>query len=80
MPDLEGPDELIPLRRAAEIAGVSIQDLRRYARQRRLRTIRRGQRYLTTRRWLHAYLMSRKPESGREPLPPDYVAPGEEST
>jgi hypothetical protein len=75
MHDLEGPDELIPLPRAAEIAGLAEQSLAGWARLGRLRTIREGQRYLTTRRWLHEYLLSRHRVSGRKPLPADYVAP-----
>jgi hypothetical protein len=75
MTDLEGPDEQIPLHRAAEIAGLARASLFRRALLGRLRTIRDGQHYLTTRRWLHAYLMSRDRVSGRRPLPPDYVAP-----
>jgi hypothetical protein len=78
MHDLEGPDELISLRRAAKIAGLAKSSLKGQAYVGRLRTVRDGQRYLTTRRWLHAYLLSRKPESGRKELPPGYVAPGEE--
>jgi hypothetical protein len=75
MPDLEGPDELIPLRRATEIAGLAEPSLRGHALLGRLQTIRDGRRHLTTRRWLHEYLMSRNPTSGRKPLPADYVAP-----
>jgi hypothetical protein len=75
MTDLEGPDELIPLPRAGELAGLAATSLVGPAILGRLRTIRDGRRRLTTRRWLHAYLMSRNPESGRKPLPADYVAP-----
>jgi hypothetical protein len=75
MPELEGPDELIPLQRAAEIAGLSDPTLQGRAHQGKLRTICDGQRFLTTRRWLHEYLMSRPHASGRKPLPADYVAP-----
>jgi hypothetical protein len=76
MPELEGPDDLIPLRRATEIAGLAKASLAGHALLGRLRTIRDGHhRHLTTRRWLHEYLMSRDPLSGRKPLPPDYVAP-----
>jgi hypothetical protein len=73
MTDLEGPDEQIPLHRAAEIAGLAEVSLNAPVRLGRLRTTREG--YLTTRRWLHEYLMSRPHASGRKPLPPDYVAP-----
>jgi hypothetical protein len=75
MPDLEGPDDLITLARAGEIAGLAATSLVGPAILGRLRTIRDGRRRLTTRRWLHEYLMSRNPVSGRKQLPPDYVAP-----
>jgi hypothetical protein len=78
MTDLEGPDDLIPLQRATEIAGLARASLFGPALLGRLRTIRDGQHYLTTRRWLHAYLLSRNRVSGRRPLPPGCVAPGEE--
>jgi hypothetical protein len=75
MPDLEGPDEYITLRRAGTISGLTPIALRSQCLSGRLRTLRAQNRRFTTRRWLHAYLMSRKAASGRKPLPPDYVPP-----
>jgi hypothetical protein len=75
MPDLEDPDDLMPLPRAAEIAGLATTSLHGPAYEGRLRTLRDGRRYRTSRRWLHEYLMSRNPVSGRKELPPGYVAP-----
>jgi hypothetical protein len=73
--ELEDPMELISLKRAAQISGVSSITLRLQARNGRLRTVQPARDLLTTRTWLHEYLMSRTPASGRKPLPPDYVAP-----
>jgi hypothetical protein len=75
MADLEGPDEHITLRRAAQISGLSGDTLSRAGHAGRLQMVQVGWHRYTTRRWLHAYLMSRKAASGGKPLPPDYVAP-----
>jgi hypothetical protein len=75
MHDLEGPDHYISLRRAGEISGLTAGALRIQVRSGRLRTIHAQNRRFTTRRWLHAYLLSRRPESGRKLLPKGYVAP-----
>jgi hypothetical protein len=68
--------EFISLARAAEISGVAAVTLRAQAQRKRLRTLQVARNYLTTRAWLHEYLMSREGhQGGRNPLPPDYVAP-----
>jgi hypothetical protein len=75
MADLEGPDEHITLRRATQMSGLSRDTLSHAGHAGRLQMVQVGWHRYTTRRWLHAYLMSRNPESGRKPLPADYVAP-----
>jgi hypothetical protein len=73
----EGPDDHISLGRAAELSGRSPETLRVQARAGKLRTVRRGRGHLTTRRWLHDYLMGAKQrDHGRFlRLPEGYVAP-----
>jgi hypothetical protein len=76
---MEAPMEFISLARAAEISGVSHATLRQQAGRKRLRTLQVARNHLTTRVWLHEYLMAREGHQGpRKPLPADYVAPGEE--
>jgi hypothetical protein len=78
---LEGPDEMISLARAAEIAGLSPVTLGLQARKGRLQTVKPAHDRLTTRRWLHRYLQSRTgPQGGTPaPLPASYTTPdGEE--
>jgi excisionase family DNA binding protein len=76
---MEEPMELITIKRAAEISGISPNTLRQQVRKERLRTVKPGHDLLTTRTWLHEYLTSRDATFGKvKPLPPDYVAPGEE--
>jgi hypothetical protein len=71
--------ELIGLTRAAELSGLSAGSLRIQARKGRLRTVKPSTDLLTTRVWLHEYLTSRDTTFGKvKPLPPGYVAPGEE--
>jgi hypothetical protein len=76
---LEAPDQPITLVRAAQIAGLAPQTVRVVADNGKLEVFRYGRERLTTRRMLHRYLLSRLEHGGpRKPLPPDYVAPGEE--
>jgi hypothetical protein len=75
MPDLEGPDEHITLRRAAQMSGISRDTLSHAGHTGRLQMVQVGWHRYTTRRWLHAYLMSRKAASGRKSLPADHVPP-----
>jgi hypothetical protein len=74
---LEGPDEYISLRRAGELSGVRPTTLRVQARGGKLRTVKLERDLLTTRRWLHAYLMAaaERDKGSRLPLPADYQAP-----
>ena len=58
--ELEGPDELITLKRAAQLGGLHPKTLRDAAKQGRLQATMPGNEYLTTRRWLHRYLAGRK--------------------
>jgi hypothetical protein len=74
VPDLEGPGARIILRHAAQLSGVAYSTLHNQARAGRLQSWRTGHERLTTRLWLHAYLVSRESHPAR-PLPPDYVAP-----
>jgi hypothetical protein len=79
MARLEEPMEFISLARAAEISGVAHATLRQQAGRKRLRTVQIARNHLTTRTWLHEYLMAREGRQGpRKPLPPDYVVPGKE--
>ena len=76
---LEGPDDLITLHRAAEFSGLSVNTVRTQIRKGRLQVKRIGHERLTTRRWLHDYLMERDDTFKQSaPLPPGYVVPGEE--
>jgi hypothetical protein len=77
MVSLEGPDEHITLARAAEISGLSPATLRKQARARKLRTVRSRREWLTTRRWLHEYLLAatRRDKGARKPLPEGYISP-----
>jgi hypothetical protein len=78
---MEGADEFITLRRAAEIAGIAANTLQRQALRGKLQTIKPAHDRFTTRRWLHLYLGGRTgPQGGTPaPLPPDYQTPdGEE--
>jgi excisionase family DNA binding protein len=78
MAKLEGPDELITLKRAAEIVGVGKDTLRQAASAGRLAAKRPGHDWLTTRRNLHKYLAGRC-RGVPKPLPADYQTPkGEE--
>jgi hypothetical protein len=77
MPELEEPTQLITLRRASELSGVAATTLANQARSGKLRTVKVSERMrMTTRVWLHAYLLARDQHRGRPtPLPPDYVPP-----
>jgi hypothetical protein len=74
MPELEGPDDQITLKRAAEVAGLSIETLQHAARDGRLQAERPARDWFTTRRHLHRYLAGRK-RGPVAPLPADYVTP-----
>ena len=80
---LEPPDQYIALTRAAALCGLSAGTLRVLANPRgdalpRLRTVRLGHDRLTTRRWLHEYLMGRdETNTHAAPLPEGYVPPEE---
>jgi hypothetical protein len=77
MTDLEGPDEWITIARAARISGLARSTLSHQAVAGKLQSGLAGRKRLTTRRWLHEYLMgaSTRDKGTRKPLPPDYVAP-----
>jgi hypothetical protein len=77
MAALEGTDEFILLRRAAELSGRSPKTLHEQAMQRRLRTVKLGYNRLTTRRWLHEYLMQAGAHAKERfrPIPEDYAPP-----
>lgn len=71
--------ELITLKRASEISGISPKTLRSVAGKGKLRVKKEGRDNFTTRFWLHQYLMSRHSSRGHtKPLPPGYVVPGDE--
>jgi hypothetical protein len=53
---IEGPDELISLRRAAELAGLTLGTMRSQASAGKLRTRTIGHERLTTLTWLNDYL------------------------
>jgi excisionase family DNA binding protein len=67
----------ITLQRAAKIAGLSQSTLKNQIHNKRLQAVRLGHNWLTTRRWLHEYLMeaSQRDRGRRLPLPADYQAP-----
>ncbi|HWE61624.1 MAG TPA: MarR family transcriptional regulator [Chloroflexota bacterium] len=79
---LEGPDELITLQRAAAICGLSATTLVHQALSGILCTMRTERRRLTTRRWLHAYLLaaSARTNGPGKPLPAGYAAPEDLAT
>ncbi len=74
---MEDPDEFVGLPRAAEISGLSVHTLRGQVRMGKLKIQRFGHERLTTRRWLHEYLMGadERDKGRRKPLPEGYVAP-----
>ncbi|HWE64017.1 MAG TPA: hypothetical protein VHB98_20065 [Chloroflexota bacterium] len=73
---LEGPDDRITIKRAAQISGRAPETLRRHAYRGSLHTIQVGRVRMTTRRWLHEYLMPRgETDEHAPPLPPAYVPP-----
>jgi hypothetical protein len=75
--DLEGPEEWITIRRAAEISGLAANTLDHQARAGKLRTVHPRKHRYTTRRWLHEYLMaaSERDKGQRKPLPKNYRPP-----
>jgi hypothetical protein len=78
--EIEGPDEHITLKRAAELSGLTPGTLKRIVNTRRLEAEKLGRDWVTTRRKLHRYLESRDPiRRQTAPLPPTYRTPdGEE--
>lgn len=52
-------DEYITLEEASTISGISTSALRTYARTGRLKAIKRGRDWFTTKRWIQEYLESR---------------------
>ena len=72
--ELEGPDEPITLHRAAEITGLAPVSLRDAARSGRLKAVRLGHDWLTTRRKVHHYLRGRS-RGPVKPLPAGYQTP-----
>jgi hypothetical protein len=74
---LEAPDEYISLTRAAELSGRREKTLYDLAMTRRLRTVKMHRQHLTTRRWLHAYLLEARANTKGQfhPLPENYVPP-----
>jgi hypothetical protein len=80
MAELEGPDRLITIARAAEIAGRTPRTLRKAVKAGRLEARNLGPDWVTTRRHLHTYLMDRR-RSASKPLPEGYQAPvGEDAS
>jgi hypothetical protein len=77
MTDLVDPDEWITITRAAEISGLAKSTLYHQAVAGKLQSFRTGRERITTRRWLHMYLMdaSKRDKGQRKPLPTGYVAP-----
>jgi hypothetical protein len=77
MANLEGPHEYLSLARAPELSGRSTKTLHDRAALGQLHTVNIGQKWLTTRRWVHAYVM-RTQASAKvrfRPLPEGYQAP-----
>jgi hypothetical protein len=74
MAKLEGADAPITLRRAAEIAGLTPNSLRRAAVDGRLEAKHIGRDWTTTRKLLHRYLAGRR-TGAIPPLPEDYETP-----
>ena len=74
---LEAPDQYISIARAAQLAGLSPVTLRIQVQRGKLHTVKLARDLLTTRRWLHDYLVNRDDSRGAQPLPlpPEYVAP-----
>lgn len=74
---LEEPDAPISLRRAAALSGLSLSYVRSMAAVGRLRSVRDERHHrATTRRWLHAFLMTRDGTNTLvAPLPAGYVPP-----
>ncbi len=61
---------------ASAISGVAAGTLSNQARLGRFQSVKLSHTLLTTRVWLHEYIMSRATRQGRrKPLPADYVAP-----
>jgi hypothetical protein len=74
---LEGPDKYISLARAAQLSGLHPGTLRNQVLAGKLKAIKLARNYVTTRRWLHDYVIARTNARGGRPaaLPDDYVAP-----
>jgi hypothetical protein len=74
---LEKPDEYISLARAAELSGLKPGTLRNQALAGKLHCVVLARNRLTTRRWLHDYLVeaTQRSRGRRLPLPAEYVPP-----
>lgn len=77
MEQLEAPDQYISLRRAGELSGVTPGTLKVQAVAGKLRTVKLARDLLTTRRWLHEYLLEAtgRDKGRRKPLPEAYQPP-----
>jgi hypothetical protein len=75
MANLEGPDDMITLKRASEINGVARSVRSMHAHAGCLQMVQVGWHRFTTRRNLHRYLMARPRDKRAKPLPADYVVP-----
>jgi excisionase family DNA binding protein len=53
------PNAYITIKEASRISGLDVSGLRAYARRGRLKAVKVGRDWLTTRRWLQEYLNSR---------------------
>ncbi len=78
MAQLEGPDAFVSLVRAGQLIGRCPSTLRTQAARGKLRTVKISRDHLTTRRWLHDYLLgAERRDTGRFlPYPEGYVDTG----
>jgi hypothetical protein len=72
--ELEGPDECISLKRAAELAGLHPESIKLKVQEGKLNAEKLGRVWVTTRRHLHTCLMGRG-HGMVKPLPPNYQTP-----
>ncbi len=75
MVELEHPDALIALSRAAELSQILEPVLLAHAEVGRLRALQREGEWQTSRRWLHHYLLNDLGDHRSLPLPRGYVPP-----
>jgi hypothetical protein len=73
--ELEGPDEHIALKRAAELAGLHPDSIKLKVEEGKLHAEKQGRVWVTTRRHLHTCLLARG-HGMVKPLPSDYQIPG----